>query len=97
MKDRPNRTSRPVPPTGRPRTPQRGAGRAQSRPNTRNRQIIAIGALVLVLAVVVGVVVYLQGNQEDAALTRSLPNEEVGHALGSATAQVVVTEWSDFQ
>ncbi len=106
MKDRPNRPSRSVPPTrsaptsGRPRTPQRGGGRPQQRQNPRNRQLLAVGALVLVIAVVVGVVLLTQGNQAspgNGSLTGALPDEAVGHFRGSASAQVIVTEWSDFQ
>ena len=100
MKDRPNRSARSVPPTaGRARAPQRGGGRAPKR-NSRNRQLLAVGALVLVLALVAGAVILLQQNQPSAgggSITGSLPNEEAGHFRGSATASVVVTEWSDFQ
>lgn len=99
MKERPNRPSRTIPPSGRPRTPQRGGGRAQRR-NPRNRQLLAVGALVLVLAVVAGVVILMQQNQSSSgngSLIGSLPNEEVGHFRGSANAPVTVTEWSDFQ
>ncbi len=105
MKDRPNRSSRSAPPTrsappsGRPRTPQRGGGRQQKQ-SPRNRQFIAVGALVVVLAVVAAVVYFMQQGQPSAgngSLTASLPSESVGHFRGNANAPITVTEWSDYQ
>ncbi len=105
MKDRPNRSSRSAPPTrtvppsGRPRTTQRGRGHQQKQ-SPRNRQLIAVGALVVVLAVVAAVVILMQQGQPSAgngSLTASLPNESVGHFRGNANAPVTVTEWSEFQ
>ena len=105
MKDKPTRSSRSVPPTrsvppsNRSRSPQRGGGRVVAR-NPRNRQLLAVGALVLVLAVIAAVVIFIQRGQapsNSTALVGSLPNESVGHFRGSANAPVTVTEWSDFQ
>ncbi len=106
MKERPNRSTRSAPPTrtappsGRPRTSQRGGSRQQQQ-NTRSRQLIAVGALVVVLAVVAAVVYFMQQGQPPTpgtgSLTASLPNESVGHFRGNANAPVTVTEWSEFQ
>lgn len=99
MKARPSRPTRSVSPTVRPRTPQR-AGRRAPRRNPRTSQLLAVGALVLVLAVIAGVVIFTQRNPTSsggASLTAALPDEAVGHFRGSASAPVTVTEWSDFQ
>jgi hypothetical protein len=71
-----------------------------SRGSPRTRQLLAVGTLVLVIAVVVGVVFLTQQNQVSSggpSLTGALPNEAVGHFRGDANAPVTVTEWSDFQ
>jgi len=97
MKDKPNSPSQPTGQSGRPRASQRGGRRGPPRRSPRTKQLLAVGALVLILAVVAGVVFFSQQSQAPTSASGHLPGEENGHARGSATASVVVTEWSDFQ
>jgi hypothetical protein len=96
MKDKSKGPSQPPGQAGRPKNAQRGGRRAAPGGNSRSRQFIAVGALALILAVIAAVVIYNQ-NQPSASGTGVLPGEANGHARGSATAAVTVTEWSDFQ